>query len=169
MSLLIEAARSNLQRMAQMQEAARTREEELSQIRGMYADMFSDCMSLLRAAPDPAPQYPRWVLPYWLMETLMIKHWGAERRITRKWQDGAGEPINVTLDGWPLHRADPYAKLVIAGLGQTCRMDRDSDTGQIRGYIIDENLLAPKYRAEAEVSVQEVEKWKQIVDFLKAS
>lgn len=166
MPVLIETARNNLQAIAQAQEAARARSEEVTSIHQLYRDMFSDCMSLLRSANDPVP-FHRGLPVLSQFENLLVRSWGSERRITRTWEDGAGQPITVVLDGRPLHRNDPYAHLSVEGLPDKLGMYRDPNAKDVKGYIQHKNGKGWETKDEKEVTLPEVQQWRELVDFLK--
>lgn len=168
MSVLIEAARNNLQTRAQAQEATRAKTEELSAVHQLYRGMFSDCMSILRKTPDPVPYWRGLGLgPLLFLENLMVKYGGTERRVARIWEGGEGQPISVILTGWPLHRNDPYANLKVEGLNETLRMFRNPQTKEIRGHITQEGGKNWVQRDESAVSLAEIQQWRELVDFLK--
>lgn len=166
MSALIETARNNLQAIAQAQEAARARSQEVSAIHQLYRDMFSDCMSILRSANDPTPFY-RSIPIFSQFENLLVKGLGSERRITRTWEDDAGQPVTVVLDGWPLHRNDPYAHLRVEGLPDRLSMYRDPNAKDVKGYIEHKTEKGWEYKDEKTVTLREVQQWRELVDFLK--
>ncbi|OGE38359.1 hypothetical protein A3B45_00520 [Candidatus Daviesbacteria bacterium RIFCSPLOWO2_01_FULL_39_12] len=166
MPALIEAARNNLQSRAQAEEAARARSREVSAIHQLYRDMFSDCMSILRGTNDPAPFY-REVPVLREFENLLVKSWGSERRVDRTWEDNAGQPVTVVLDGWPLHRNDAYAHLKVEGLPDRLSIYRDPNAKDVKGYIEHKTEKGWEYKDEKAVTLEEVQQWRELVGFLK--
>ncbi|MBI3109502.1 hypothetical protein HYZ06_00480 [Candidatus Daviesbacteria bacterium] len=163
---LIERARNSLLSRAQEEAAARDRIRKASAVDQLYGDMFSDCMRILEKANDPTPLYRR-IPVYKQVEQLMVRMWGIERTVSSQWEDGAGPPITVALTGWPLHRDDPYATLQVEGLREKCYMWRDPQANRVRGNLTVGKERSLRSLGEGEVTIEQVQHWREIVDFLK--
>lgn len=167
---LIEAARANLLRKAEEKEAARqaaaAKNQEVSVIRQITKDMFDDCMGILRAEEDPPS---RQLPPINLVDNLLTRFWGGERRATRTYDDKTGEPIIVVLDGRPPRRHYPYAHLQVIGLPDSLYMSLYPDPKKIE-ICIRHHADPYKQWSYTDKPIEhpsELQPWRELVDILK--